>query len=122
MVYNIFPDSFADGKGQISKAGKAESYNGFPSVTNYGGTINGIRENLDYIKNLPMPSYVKERAEADFTERITDLIRTEKETGCDFLDIKKELYRKHHSYYAIYKDNYLDNLTYNISVNFSGQK
>ena len=52
VVYNIFPDSFADGKEHISKAGKAESYNGFPSVTNYGGTINGIRENLDYIKNL----------------------------------------------------------------------
>ena len=52
VVYNIFPDSFADGKGQISKTGKADSYNGFPSVTNYGGTINGIRENLDYIKNL----------------------------------------------------------------------
>ena len=52
VVYNIFPDSFADGKGHISKTGKSESYNGFPSVTNYGGTINGIRENLDYIKSL----------------------------------------------------------------------
>ena len=52
VVYNIFPDSFADGKKNISKIGKNKTYNGFPSRTNYGGTINGIRENLDYIKEL----------------------------------------------------------------------
>ena len=52
VVYNIFPDSFADGKEHIGKEGKSEFYNGFPSVTNYGGTIDGIRENLDYITSF----------------------------------------------------------------------
>ena len=52
VVYNIFPDSFADGKRCISKIGKNATYDGFPSETNYGGTIKGIRENLDYIKEL----------------------------------------------------------------------
>ena len=84
--------------------------------------MNGQTSDLEYIKNLPLPVYVKERAEADFTERITDLIRTEKETGCDFLDVKKELYRKHHSYYYVYKDNFLENLNYSVSVSFTGQK
>ena len=84
--------------------------------------MNGETSDLEYIKNLPLPVYVKERAEVDFTERITDLIRTEKETGCDFLDVKKELYRKHHSYYSTYKDNFIENLSYSVSVNFSGQK
>ena len=84
--------------------------------------MNGQASDLEYIKNLPLPVNVKERAEADFTERITDLIRTEKETGCDFLDVKKELYRKHHSYYYVYKDNFIENMSYSVSVNFSGQK
>ncbi len=52
VVYNIFPDSFADGKRRISKKGKKEKYLSAPSVTNHGGTICGISENLDYIKNL----------------------------------------------------------------------
>ncbi len=84
--------------------------------------MNGETSDLEYIKNLPLPVYVKERAEADFTERITDLIRTEIQTGCDFLDVKKELYRKHHSYYSVYKDNFIENLSYSVSVSFTGQK
>ena len=73
-------------------------------------------------ENLPLPYYVEESAERELTTRIEDLIRTEITTGCDFLDIKKELYRKHYSYYHVYKDNFLENLTYSVNVNFSGQK
>lgn len=83
---------------------------------------NATFSDLDYIKNITLPHYVKERAEEDFKKRLTDLIRTEIQTKCDFLDIKKELYRKHHSYYALYKDNFLENLEYKVTVNFSGQK
>ncbi|MBQ6514678.1 MAG: alpha-glycosidase [Clostridia bacterium] len=50
VVYNIFPDSFADGKRRIGKRGKRETYNHFPSESTFGGTLLGIRENLDYIK------------------------------------------------------------------------
>lgn len=52
VVYNIFPDSFADGFRRISKSGKTENYCSAPSVSNHGGTIAGICENLDYIKAL----------------------------------------------------------------------
>ena len=52
VVYNIFPDSFADGKGRIGKAGKKLTYGGFPCVSECGGTVSGIRENLDYIRDL----------------------------------------------------------------------
>ncbi len=52
VVYNIFPDSFADGRRAISKTGKNERYLCAPSVTRHGGTIAGISENLDYIRSL----------------------------------------------------------------------
>ncbi|MBQ8161815.1 MAG: glycoside hydrolase family 13 protein [Clostridia bacterium] len=52
VVYNIFPDSFADGKRQISRQGKQGSYLGFPSVSTYGGTLRGITDNLDYIRDM----------------------------------------------------------------------
>lgn len=42
IVYNIFPDSFADGKRSLS--GKA--------AVGLGGTLRGITENLDYIASL----------------------------------------------------------------------
>ena len=42
IVYNIFPDSFADGKRTISGN----------SAVGLGGTIRGIAENLDYIASM----------------------------------------------------------------------
>ena len=52
VVYNIFPDSFADRKAWISRHGRNEVYNGFPSASTYGGTLRGIEENLDYIQEM----------------------------------------------------------------------
>lgn len=83
---------------------------------------NSQYSDADYIKNVPIPYYVKERAEADFKTRIEELIRVEMNTGCDFLGIKKELYRKHYSFYPRYKDTFTDEMNYNVTVNFSGQK
>ncbi|MBQ6921880.1 MAG: hypothetical protein IJQ66_02205, partial [Clostridia bacterium] len=57
----------------------------------------------DYVKNLPLPTAVKEKAESVLKSRIEDLIRTEIQTDCDFLGIKKELYKKHNSFYSKYK-------------------
>ena len=42
IVYNIFPDSFADGKRTISGN----------SAVGLGGTISGITDNLDYIASM----------------------------------------------------------------------
>ena len=42
IVYNIFPDSFADGKRKIS----------CDSIVGLGGTIRGIADNLDYIASI----------------------------------------------------------------------
>ena len=53
IVYNIFPDSFANGKRSL----KENSFSvmdecGRSHKTMYGGTLQGILENLDYIQEL----------------------------------------------------------------------
>ena len=83
---------------------------------------NGTSSDLEYAKNLPMPYSVKKKAESDFTARITELIRTEIATGCDFLGVKKDIYRHHHGFYDTFAESFLENLDYNVSVTFSGQK
>ncbi len=54
IVYNIFPDSFADGKRTLSHKGKDTIINKGDKIfrSRLGGTINGIRDNLDYIRDL----------------------------------------------------------------------
>lgn len=53
VVYNIFPDSFADGKCSLSGASGEISWNdGRVSKNRLGGTIRGVLENLDYISCL----------------------------------------------------------------------
>ena len=48
VMYHIFPDSFANGRRQISGIG---AKNG-KCITNNGGTLKGVCENLDYIRGL----------------------------------------------------------------------
>ncbi len=52
IVYNIFPDSFATKKGYISSIPSLTYYKGEECKGLKGGTIEGIRENLDYIEEL----------------------------------------------------------------------
>lgn len=53
VVYNIFPDSFADGAGCLSEKGReVREADGMVSRSRLGGTIRGILENLDYICDL----------------------------------------------------------------------
>ena len=52
IVYNIFPDSFATGKRFISLQPTERKHNGQITQGKLGGTIRGIIENLDYIKEL----------------------------------------------------------------------
>lgn len=52
IVYNIFPDSFATGKGFISSKPTEKVWHGEPVRGKLGGTIQGITENLPYIKSL----------------------------------------------------------------------
>ena len=52
IVYNIFPDSFADGRRALSgRAGEAD-FQGETCLSRLGGTLNGVRENLDYLREL----------------------------------------------------------------------
>ena len=52
VVYNIFPDSFADGRRSLSgRAGEAD-FQGETCLSRLGGTLNGVRENLDYLREL----------------------------------------------------------------------
>lgn len=53
VVYNIFPDSFASGKGFLSGKGcEIKLPNGLRLRTKLGGTLNGITENLGYIHSM----------------------------------------------------------------------
>ncbi len=73
-------------------------------------------------QNIPLPENVKIKAQEFFYDNINELILTEKQTGCDFLDLKQKLYRYNYKQYSHYKDNYLDLLDTKISVTVSGQK
>lgn len=52
VVYNIFPDSFATGKGCISGLPTKKNWHGETVRGKLGGTIAGIRDNLGYIKDM----------------------------------------------------------------------
>jgi len=52
VVYNIFPDSFANGKRRMESSSTCIDYHGEECRSLHGGTIKGIEENLDYIKEL----------------------------------------------------------------------
>ncbi len=52
VVYNIFPDSFATSHRYISGAPVTQDYQGQPIHGKLGGTLRGIAENVDYLKDL----------------------------------------------------------------------
>lgn len=52
VVYNIFPDSFATARRAISGEPSECVWKGQTTHGKLGGSIKGITENLDYIKNL----------------------------------------------------------------------
>ena len=53
VIYQIFPDSFASGRRELTgKAGSLAPTDGQCSTARLGGTLGGIRENLDYIARL----------------------------------------------------------------------
>ena len=52
VIYNIFPDSFAGGRRFISNKPSEKEWNGKKTYGKRGGTIRGITENVDYIKEL----------------------------------------------------------------------
>lgn len=52
VIYNIFPDSFATDKGSISGRGTEVEYEGTACRGKLGGTLRGIRENVDYLGEL----------------------------------------------------------------------
>jgi len=83
---------------------------------------NAEASDSSFSKNVPLPPEVIRAAEEKFTSAIKELIETEKQTECDFLRIKRELFRKNYKYYAMFKDSYLSHLTENITVTVTGQK
>ncbi len=52
VVYNIFPDSFATSRRSISEKPMTLEYQGQPIHGKLGGTLWGITENVDYLKDL----------------------------------------------------------------------
>ncbi len=80
------------------------------------------KSDSSYAKNVPLPDGVRQKAAEFFTNKITELIDISKSTGCDFLHIKKKLYRYNYDRYAQYKDNYLSVMKTDVSVTVTGQK
>ena len=83
---------------------------------------NNETSDLDYAKNIPLPYSVKLKAEEFFRNAITELLETEKRTECDFLKLKRELYRKYNSRYREFENVFFDRLNYRVRVTVSGQK
>lgn len=52
VVYNIFPDSFASDRREILCKPTRQTYDGVECQSLLGGTVRGITQNLDYIKEL----------------------------------------------------------------------
>lgn len=53
VMYHIFPDSFASGRRELCKvSGKTILSDGSISKSQLGGTLRGVMDNLDYIKEL----------------------------------------------------------------------
>ncbi len=52
IIYNIFPDSFATGQSAISLKPTACQWEGVESRGKLGGTLRGVIENVDYLKDL----------------------------------------------------------------------
>ena len=52
IIYNIFPDSFATEYRYLCGRGEEKEWGGVPTRGKLGGTIRGICENVEYLKNL----------------------------------------------------------------------
>lgn len=52
VVYNIFPDSFASAREEISLTPSQQLYNGVPVKGKLGGTLWGVAENAGYLQEL----------------------------------------------------------------------
>ena len=52
VMYQIFPDSFANGHKKMISKKKCIEHNGNKYYANHGGTIEGITQNIDYIKDM----------------------------------------------------------------------
>ena len=87
-------------------------------ISDQTSTINeGVFVNSDVL-----PDNVKKATENMITQNVLDLLKTSKQTGCDFLYLKEKLYRFCNKQYSRYKDNYLDAMKVNIKVDIYGQK
>lgn len=73
-------------------------------------------------KNLPIPTKVKEEIEKKLTTLLTELVETERQTGCDFLKIEEKIYRYNHKYFSQYKDDYIQKMNVKVNVEATGQK
>lgn len=75
-----------------------------------------------FVNSDVLPDNVKKATENMITQNVLDLLKTSKQTGCDFLYLKEKLYRFCNKQYSRYKDNYLDAMKVNIKVDIYGQQ
>lgn len=83
---------------------------------------NAESSDSSFSKNVPLPKEVTDAAEEFIRNAVAGLLETQKQTDCDFLRIKRDIFRNHYGYYATYKDNYVSLLKTEINVKIEGQK
>lgn len=84
--------------------------------------VNNDQIHEEYSYNNYVPSEVLRAAEKLFAKNIEEIIGIQKQTGCDVLGVKKQLYRKRYKLYGELKDDYLNSVNSTVNVKFSGKK
>lgn len=72
-------------------------------------------------QNLPLPKAVIDKTKDTLTKRLSQLVDISVQSQCDILKIKEKLYRHHYGQYSKFKDDYLNKINLDVSVNVYGQ-
>lgn len=71
---------------------------------------------------IPLPKEVQLKAQQTVSQMINSMFDKSIETECDFLDVLMKVYRRHHNYYSLYKNNFAKKMQANVVVSVQGQK
>lgn len=86
------------------------------------GDQNSKSSHTSLSRNDPLPNSVKDALENKLYNDMYSYFQVLKQTNCDMLKLEQKLFRFNYPFYATYKDNLLEELKLNLSINVSGNK
>ena len=86
------------------------------------GDQNSKSSHTSLSRNDPLPTSVKETLENKLYNDMYSYFQVLKQSNCDMLKLEHKLFRFNYPFYATYKDNLLEKLKLNLSVNVTGNK